>query len=138
MTTRKLDFFIIDDSEVNNYYTEDLLREYEFTNSVEVFLNAKNALKALISRLGDESKLPDVIFLDVRMPEMDGFEFIDELEQQVNDREFPSKVFVLTSSKHRRDIESFEKQFIACEFMNKPLEKGDFDQMIEKYFSDFN
>ena len=120
MTTRKLDFFIIDDSEVNNYYTEDLLREYEFTNSVEVFLNAKNALKALISRLGDESKLPDVIFLDVRMPEMDGFEFIDELEQQVNDREFPSKVFVLTSSKHRRDIESFEKQFIACEFMNKP------------------
>ena len=36
------------------------------------------------------------------------------------------------------DIESFEKQFIACEFMNKPLEKGDFDQMIEKYFSDFN
>ena len=108
MTTRKLDFFIIDDSEVNNYYTEDLLNEYEFTNSVVVFLNAQDALNALLTRLDDESKLPDVIFLDVRMPEMDGFEFIDELEQQLNDREFPSKVFVLTSSKHRRDVESYE------------------------------
>jgi CheY-like chemotaxis protein len=138
MTTQKLDFFIIDDSEVNNYYTEDLLKEYGFTNSVEVFLNAQDALKALLTLLDNERKLPDVIFLDVRMPEMDGFEFIDELEQQLNDKEFPSKVFVLTSSKHRRDVESFEKQLIACEFMNKPLEREDFDRMIEKYFSDVN
>jgi CheY-like chemotaxis protein len=138
MGSQKLDFFIIDDSDVNNYYTEDLLSEYEFTNSVKVFLNATDALNELLLRLDQKIKLPDVIFLDVRMPEMDGFEFIDELEQQLNDRNFPSRVFVLTSSKHKRDVESFEKQFIACEFMNKPLERGDFDGMIDKYFSDVN
>ena len=132
---QKLDFFIIDDSDVNNYYTEDLLNEFEYTNSITSFLRAKEGLNELIKRLNENSKLPDVIFLDIRMPEMDGFEFIEELEEELEDRDFNSKVFILTSSKHRRDVEAFEKQQVACEFLNKPISKEDVALVIDKYFS---
>lgn len=132
---QKLDFFIVDDSDVNNYYTEDLLNEFDFTNSVTTFLKAKEGLNELIKRLNENARLPDVIFLDIRMPEMDGFEFIEELENELDDQDFGAKVFILTSSKHRRDVEAFEKQYIACEFLNKPLEREDLQRMITKHFN---
>lgn len=133
--SEKLDFFIIDDSDVNNYYTEDLLNEFDFTNSVSTFLKAREGLNALIKCVVENQKLPEIVLLDIRMPEMDGFEFIEELDEELEDRDFDSKIFILTSSKHRRDVEAFDKQEIACEFLSKPLDKAEILSMVEKHFS---
>lgn len=131
----KIDFFIIDDSEINNYYTEDLLKEFEFTDSVTSYMNAENALNELLKKIESGEKLPEIIFLDIRMPGMGGFEFVEELEHALDDGEFPCRIFILTSSKHRRDVEAFEKQFLATEFLNKPLERQDVVEVVTKYFS---
>lgn len=132
---KKLDFFIIDDSDVNNFYTEDLLEEFEFTNSVSTFLRATDALAELLRRIDGNEPIPHVVLLDIRMPEMDGFEFIEELEYHLEDRSLKDcKIFILTSSKHRRDVEAFEKQVIACEFLNKPLERAELLETLNKYF----
>jgi CheY-like chemotaxis protein len=137
MTTKKINFFLIDDSEVNNYYNEDLLKEFEFTESVTIFNRAKEALERIIDDLKQNKPSPEVIFLDIRMPEMDGFEFIEDLETELDELELEldSRIFILTSSMHRRDFEAFDKQQIACEFLNKPLEKNEIEQIIQKYFS---
>ncbi len=131
----KLDFFIIDDSDVNNYYTEDLLDEFEFTNSVSTFLRAQEGLTELMRRVDENDNIPNVILLDIRMPEMDGFEFIEELEYRLEERTIDTKIFILTSSKHRRDVEAFDKQSIACEFLNKPLNKAELLTVLGKHFS---
>lgn len=131
----KLDFFIIDDSDVNNYYTEDLLDEFEFTNSVSTFLRAQEGLTELMRRVDENDNIPNVILLDIRMPEMDGFEFIEELEYRLEERTIDTKIFILTSSKHRRDVEAFDKQSIASEFLNKPLNKAELLTVLGKHFS---
>lgn len=92
---QKLDIYIIDDSEVNNYYSEDLLYEFEFTNSVSTFVRAKEGLEALFSIIKEGNKLPDIVFLDIQMPEMDGFEFIAALESKLEASVFTTKVFIL-------------------------------------------
>lgn len=130
----KLDFFIIDDSDVNNYYTEDLLEEFDFTNSISTFLRAQEGLNELMKRIEARENVPHVILLDIRMPEMDGFEFIEELEYRLDERTIDTKIFILTSSKHRRDVEAFDKQSIACEFLNKPLDKAELLAVLGKYF----
>ena len=131
---KNLDFYLIDDSEVNNFYNEDLIKDLEFTNSVTVFSSSRIALDTLLELHNNKRKLPDVILLDIRMPELDGFEFIDELEQELEDENFTPKIFILTSSKHRNDIESFNNQFLASEFLNKPLEAEEIIRLVKTHF----
>jgi CheY-like chemotaxis protein len=131
---KKLNFYLIDDSEVNNFYNEDLLNDLDCTNSVTVFSSSQKALDTLLKTHRASEIMPDIILLDIRMPELDGFEFLDELEQELDDAEFTPKIFILTSSKHRKDIESFDHQYLASEFLGKPLEIKDIENLIKKHF----
>ena len=129
---KKISIYLIDDSEENNFYVEDLLSEFEQVEDVTTFTNPRIALENLIEKRDDNAPLPDLILLDIRMPELDGFEFIDVIDEEFD--EFQPIVIMLTSSKHKRDTEAFEKQYIGKEFLNKPLEKGKLQELLEKYF----
>lgn len=124
--------FLIDDDPIANFCNKDVLQEIESIEQIEEFLEAKKALIELEKLLKEGMSLPHYIFLDIRMPEMDGFEFIEELEYLLEDNEpgeLPT-IILLTSSRHKRDLELFAKCQLPGYYLNKPLELEELKQKL--------
>ena len=67
--------FLIDDERSTNFYNQWLLNGMGFCEEVQCFSHGKEALEAITT--APSGKLPDLILLDVNMPEMNGFEFLE-------------------------------------------------------------
>jgi len=106
--------WFIDDDEINNMLSERLISRVMPKASVHSFLYAEDALDLLKQ---EPSKLPDAIFLDINMPRMNGWEFLDSisvLNISVN-------IYMLTSSIDPRDQEKASKFSQVNDFISKPL-----------------
>ncbi|MHA4738841.1 response regulator [Dyadobacter sp. MSC1_007] len=115
-----LNFFLIDDSAFDLFIYEKLLIKSGITNSVKTFNSARDALKHLVAK-ADE--LPDtIILLDLQMPDMNGFEFIDEFDQLPGDLRSKIRIFMLSSTIDTRDIEKAKASTHILDLLPKPLE----------------
>ena len=109
---------LIDDNYIDNFVTSRLLENAKFADSILVRQSSEEAIEAL----RDGSVTPDVIFLDLRMPVMDGFEFLQEYDKLdiVKDG---VKIFMLSSSLDPTDLRrSVDNKYIT-QFLHKPLTK---------------
>ena len=115
-----LNFFLIDDSAFDLFIYEKLLIKSGITNSVKTFNSARDALKHLI---GQGENLPEiVILLDLQMPDMNGFEFIDEFDQLPESLRRKVRIFMLSSTIDTRDIEKAKASQLIIDLLPKPLE----------------
>lgn len=109
---------LIDDNYIDNFVTGKLLTNSNFAENVVVQQSPTEAIEAL--RNG--SIKPDVIFLDLRMPGMNGFEFLQEFDKLGIDKN-SIKIFMLSSSLDPTDIRrSFDNKYVT-QFVHKPLTK---------------
>lgn len=115
-----LNFFLIDDSAFDLFIYEKLLIKSGITSSVKTFNSARDALKHLISQA---ENLPDIIILlDLQMPDMNGFEFIDEFGQLPETLRQKVRIFMLSSTIDTRDIEKAKASQHIIDLLPKPLE----------------
>lgn len=126
--------FLIDDSDINNLYMEDMLSDIEQIISVTTYTNAGKALREFERRRDAGETLPDLTLLDIRMPELDGYEFLEELEGLFDDDAKIPPIFMLTSSQHKRDLEAFERFRCAREYLNKPLHQDELQVLLARHF----
>jgi CheY-like chemotaxis protein len=112
---------LIDDSEIDLYIAQHIIAKNKMPQKISVKSSAIEALEflAILKKNGEE--FPDYIFLDIRMPEMNGFGFLEEFNKI-------SKVFIghcsvimLTSSGHERDREHSFQYPCVKKFITKPL-----------------
>lgn len=114
---------IIDDDPISSFINQKIIEKAELTQQIEVVQNGAEALdylmKSFIEDAEKESK-PDLIFLDLNMPVMDGFEFLQKFKGL--DRKYWENVeiVVLTSSKNQSDIDQ-TKIYNVRGYLNKPL-----------------
>ncbi len=115
---------LIDDDPINNIVNNKLLHKFDSSLRIIEFLSARNALKHLQNQ---ENKLPDIILLDINMPEMNGWEFLKAYEPLG----LACKLFLLTSSIAHEDIQKAKEFKVVQGFLTKPLE----DDKIRRIFS---
>ena len=118
MTTSLLgSVMLIDDSKVDNFINSKILEMSEKAENIQVFDDAAAAL----AFLRKEQNLPDVIFLDIDMPLMDGFQFLDEFEKLSAVAKRKCKIVMLTSSINPQDFNRSKKYENVKLYLNKPL-----------------
>jgi len=107
---------LIDDNYIDNFVTRKLLENTHFAENIVVNQSPSEAMQSL----RDGSVKPDVIFLDIRMPIMNGFEFLEEFDKLAIDKK-GIKIFLLSSSFDPTDIKrSLDNKYIT-QFIHKPL-----------------
>lgn len=108
---------MIDDDRDTNYLSELLLKQSGLVDEYRFESSAKSALEYLEK----ESSAPDCIFVDLVMPTMNGYEFVEKYEQELWHRFPSSNIFILTSS-DRIDDQKKVREFASIkEYIRKPL-----------------
>lgn len=124
MTKKFRSVMLIDDNEIDNLINQKMIEAAVVSDSIYTHTSAKSAIEFLrnIEPLDVAEKvLPDVIFLDIDMPLMDGFQFLDEFEKLSNAAKKKCRIIMLTSSINPQDSARAKKYTTVRQYLNKPL-----------------
>ncbi|HTK21241.1 MAG TPA: response regulator [Mucilaginibacter sp.] len=113
---------LVEDEEINNYIATRLIQKALPEATVTSCLHGKQALDLLTEIKYDSSKLPDIILLDINMPVMNGWEFLDEYNRRKIDPEGKCAIFILSSSVFSEDINRAREYPEVKDFICKPLD----------------
>jgi CheY-like chemotaxis protein len=134
---RKLNcIMLIDDNRDDNFFHERVIKKNNAAEIVIAMQSAKEALDYLVSRNENKTPRPDLIFLDINMPGMNGWEFLHEynkLDKQLQSRAI---VIMLTTSENPDDQMKAKGINVVSDFKTKPLTVEMLEEVIDKYFSE--
>jgi CheY-like chemotaxis protein len=123
---------LIDDDFINNFINQDLLKNLGLSNEITDLVNPEGAMEFLKSCEAKSKNCPELILLDIGMPELDGFQFM----QEFNELTFPNadrvQVVVLTTSTNPRDKERMEALGIK-NFIIKPLTEESLQKVLDQH-----
>ena len=120
----------IDDSEADQYLTKLRIEEVESQAEVRCASNGEQALVML----REPDYRPDLVLLDINMPRMDGFEFLEAYAQELKN-DAPAVVLMLSSSSQQTDRDRAAEFSFVKGFFVKPLATGwraEIDQLLQK------
>jgi CheY-like chemotaxis protein len=114
--------WLIDDDEIFRFSAEQLMDMMNFTKQIISFENGADALRAVNELIQNEIQMPDVVFLDVNMPVLDGWQFLEELEKLDLPPNF--RVYMLSSSSDGADLSNASRFPIVQKYLYKPITLG--------------
>ncbi|WP_162428380.1 response regulator [Pontibacter pudoricolor] len=127
---------LIDDDETTNYLNHRLLSRMNTAEEIRVVTNGEEALDYLEKAFaGVESyPRPDLIFVDIKMSVMDGFEFLEEYQKFNETDKNQTIMMMLTSSASFYDLEKLKQFPEVLKHYSKPLAEADVREIIEEHF----
>jgi CheY-like chemotaxis protein len=122
---------LIDDDEIFTFMTKKIIEKTNLTEQIKVFGNGKEAISFLDSVAGEPHLLPEVIFLDLSMPVLDGWGFLEEYIRLKP--KFGKKIilYIISSSVSPQDHERAKSYNDVSDFIIKPMTREKFIDIIK-------
>lgn len=111
---------LVDDSYVDNLISRKILQTHAFAQNIVIIDFPKKAINYL-QQCVQNGCTPDIIFLDIRMPEMDGFQFLRSLNEIEGIERTNLKIYILSSSLDPDDLKQIAENDRVSRFISKPL-----------------
>jgi CheY-like chemotaxis protein len=136
MTKKLQTILLIDDDQATNFLHKMVIKKTDCANSVKVELNGEAAINYLNTKQDGKYPSPDLIFLDINMPRMNGWAFLEEYEKLNDGQQGGAVIVMLTTSLNPDDMAEAKKYKEISEFRSKPMTQNMLMDIIQKYFTD--
>ena len=125
-------FIIIDDSRLDCFIAEKIIQNSGTFSSVKSYMEATDAYEAIKNgNIGDDS-VTTIIILDIQMPVMNGFQFVDVFEQLPKEIQSKFAIFLFSSSINENDKNRLGNYPSIIRFYSKPISKDTVAHMIDQ------
>lgn len=124
---------LIDDNPDDNFFHRITLEEMDIVKRIDVAINGIDGL----AHLKNEDSPPEIIFLDINMPKMNGWEFLEQYKHLPQKNKSRTIIMMLSTSSNPDDIARAEKIKEVTGFETKPLTVEVMKDILEKYFHDY-
>lgn len=123
---------ILDDDEISTYLTKKIAEKSNLVEESQIFHQSEEALSSLRTDISNQTALPDLIVLDINMPVLDGWDFINEFQKTPNYKPIP--IVVLSSSVYKDDQDKSKTYPEIKGYLIKPLTLAEFESIIRQLF----
>lgn len=120
----------VDDSPLDHFILKRILNKYQLDYEVNCTADGEEVLGFLKENRLNKPVLPDIILLDLYMPQFDGWLFLEKMQQVYPQLSKPLKLYVLSSSINPRDIQWVTKFEFVQSFIFKPITKEILERLV--------
>ncbi|MEQ9098160.1 MAG: response regulator [Imperialibacter sp.] len=121
---------IIDDDQIYVFGLKKLIHFHKYSKNLLVFKNGAEAIKYMKPLITSSDELPDVILLDINMPVMDGWQFLDEFVKIKPLIKKKITIYMVSSSIDEADLERAKTYEEVSDFIVKPVKAEDLEKML--------
>jgi len=126
----KKNFLLVDDESVSNFVHRKLIERTGLGENIDTVTSGQDALQLINDCYSGTRPMPDVIFLDLNMPIMDGYSFLEAFNRLPVPIKKNMKVIIVTSSQDPRD-KAKAKEYGITHFLSKPISEEAINQVWE-------
>lgn len=132
---KKLDcILLVDDDPDDNHFHQIIINKMNIVNRIDI---ARDGIEAIAYLKNETINPPDLIFLDLNMPRMNGWEFLEEYKNLTIARKSKVLIVILTTSASPDHIKRAKEINDVTGFNTKPLSKEFLTEILEQYFPDY-